>query len=122
MRRPLILLILLACSKPMQSQSLPAALPAPAASVPQADDATWLRRVTLDLVGRIPTLGEVRGFLADRDPARRTKVVDRLLASDDYAEHWADVYTELLVGLDVRPPQIGVRFREWLVASLREGK
>ena len=38
-----------------------------------ADDFTWLRRVTLDLVGRIPTPLEARSFAQDKDPAKKTK-------------------------------------------------
>ncbi len=45
-------------------------------------------RVSLDLAGRLPDLGERSGFLADPDPDKRTKVVDRLLASDGFVEFW----------------------------------
>ena len=44
-----------------------------------ADDATFLRRVDLDVIGTIPTAVEARAFLASKDPAKRTKVVDQLL-------------------------------------------
>jgi hypothetical protein len=62
--------------------------PAPAAS-----DGEYLRRVTLDLAGRVPTRAEVAAYHGDK-----AALVESLLASPDYAEHWADVYEDLLVG------------------------
>src|SRR5438874_3225907 len=44
-------------------------------------DNEFLRRVTLDLTGRIPTPQEITAFTADTDPAKRDKIVDKLLAS-----------------------------------------
>jgi hypothetical protein len=54
-----------------------------------ADDATFLRRVTIDVCGRLPTPTEVRGFLADPAPDRRSKAIDRLLDSADYPAYFA---------------------------------
>lgn len=56
---------------------------------PEADKATLLRRVTLDLTGLLPTPAEVDTFLADASPGAYEKVVDRLLASTAYGEHRA---------------------------------
>jgi hypothetical protein len=56
---------------------------------PQADDAALVRRLTLDLVGRIPTLGEVERYVGSSDPDKRAELVDRLLASPGYARHQA---------------------------------
>lgn len=55
-----------------------------------ADDAEFLRRITLDLAGRIPTVTETRQFLADTSPDRRVKVIDRLLAAPTYAVNMAE--------------------------------
>jgi len=63
------------------------------APAPEASDGELLRRVTLDLAGRVPTRAEVAAYRGDK-----AALVDRLLASADYAEHWADVYEGLLVG------------------------
>src|SRR5579884_2955013 len=52
-----------------------------------ADDATFLRRVSLDLAGAIPSYDEARTFLADADPHKREKLIDRLLADPRYAAH-----------------------------------
>ena len=52
---------------------------------PTASDAEFLRRVTLDLAGRVPTIKETRSFLETADTNKRVQVVERLLASKDYA-------------------------------------
>src|SRR5262245_18046138 len=54
-------------------------------SAPPADDANFLRRVTLDLAGRIPSAAETKEFLAATDPSKRQQLVDRLLSSPDFA-------------------------------------
>jgi hypothetical protein len=69
---------------------------------PLAGDAEYLRRVTLDLTGRLPSLDQARAFLADRNPRKREHLVDELLASPAYAEHFADVYGDLLFGREAR--------------------
>ena len=60
----------------------------PAAPV---DDATFLRRTYLLLVGRIPMPSEVYSFLEDGDPNKRAKLIDRLLTTPGYANHFAAV-------------------------------
>lgn len=64
---------------------------------PQASDAVFCRRVHLDLVGLPPTTEALAAFLADEDPQKRTKLVERLL--DDrvaYADHWMSFWNDLL--------------------------
>ncbi len=53
-----------------------------------ASDLKWLRRVTIDLTGRLPTIEQVRRFEDDRDPEKRTTYVDRLLASSALSDYW----------------------------------
>lgn len=85
--------------------------------VPSAvcDDATFLRRVTVDLAGRLPTVDEVRGFLADSSPEKRRTLVDRLLASPDYpaffAMRWGTILRNSnLAGAD----QAAYAFHNWI--------
>src|SRR5688500_16530617 len=56
---------------------------------PKADDATFLRRVYLDLVGTIPTYDEARQFLDDTDAGKRDQLIARLLDDPRYAQHQA---------------------------------
>jgi hypothetical protein len=65
------------------------------ASAPLSSDAEFLRRVTLDLTGRIPDAATVRAFLADPSGDKRSRMIDALLASDAFVERWAFYYDEL---------------------------
>ena len=62
----------------------------------RCDDATFLRRVSLDLTGRLPTPGDVEAFLSNRDDDKRHKLVDRLLASEEFTEFWTFKFAKLL--------------------------
>jgi hypothetical protein len=59
--------------------------------IAKADDATFLRRVWIDLAGHVPPALVVREFLYDKDPEKRAEMVDRLLNSEDFGDHWARV-------------------------------
>lgn len=62
-----------------------------------ADDAEFLRRVYLDIAGRIPATAETRAFLDDQAADKRTKLIDRLLASPEYARRMADLFHVMLM-------------------------
>jgi hypothetical protein len=62
-----------------------------------ADDAEFLRRVTLDLSGKIPAVGEVREFLDDPRPDKRERLVERLLDSPAYIAHFTSVEKRLMI-------------------------
>src|SRR5439155_1639657 len=64
---------------------------------PPAGDAEFLRRVYLDLTGRIPPVAEVRRFLADPSPDKRPRLVERLLKSPLYAIHFTNHWRSLIV-------------------------
>src|SRR2546423_1612265 len=53
----------------------------------QADDYTLIRRLTLDLVGRIPTPAETRAYVESKDAKKREQLVDRLMASPAFVGH-----------------------------------
>lgn len=63
---------------------------------PVCDDATFLRRVTLDIAGRLPTEKEVLSFQENKAPAKRDAVIESLLDSPDYADYFANKWTALL--------------------------
>ncbi len=89
------------------------------------DDMTFLRRATIDVTGRLPTLDEVEKFLADRDNKKREKLIDRLLTSGDYADYFANKWSAILrnkregTGDDIKPT---AAFHEWIRDSLRANK
>jgi hypothetical protein len=64
---------------------------------PPADDAEYLRRVYLDLVGKTPTAAQARDFLDDTNPDKRSQLVEALLDSPAYLSHATEVYRALLL-------------------------
>ena len=66
----------------------------------RADDAEYLRRVSLDIVGVIPSAEEASKFLDDKSPYKRQKLVESLLKDRRYAGHWSTVWSGILVGFD----------------------
>jgi hypothetical protein len=64
---------------------------------PRADDGEFLRRVYLDLAGRVPTVEEARTFLEDKRADKRARLVDKLLAGPRYATHFANVWRARLL-------------------------
>ncbi|MCI0663587.1 MAG: DUF1553 domain-containing protein, partial [Acidobacteria bacterium] len=65
------------------------------ASAPLSTDAEFLRRVTLDLAGRIPSLDEVVNFLQDTNPHKRDVLVDSLIATPEFVDKWAMFFGDL---------------------------
>jgi len=65
---------------------------------PPTDDVTLLRRLSLDLTGRLPSPESVRAYVDDPTPARvkRTKMIDKLIASPEYVDHWTVKWGDLL--------------------------
>jgi hypothetical protein len=87
-----------------------------------ASDAEFMRRVYLDLTGRIPHVSEVQAFLDDPSPDRRELLVERLLAHRDHATHLAAVWREVLLPSDVDLTRLGgtAKFDEWLAERFAE--
>jgi hypothetical protein len=63
---------------------------------PAVNDAAFLRRVTLDAIGLVPTPEEVSAFLADSSPNKRAKAIDRLLADPRWADRWTPYWQDVL--------------------------
>lgn len=92
----------------------------------QADRATLIRRVSLDLIGLPPTLEQVDQFIADEAPDAYERLVDRLLASEHYGERWARRWLDLARYADTngyekdRPRSIWP-YRDWVIHALNDG-
>ncbi len=85
-----------------------------------ADDAEWVRRVHLDISGHIPDLEVVQKFIADKDKAKRAKLIDRLLDEDPgYVRHFTTIWTNNLIGRAPPPANMGIN-RSSLQKFLRE--
>ncbi|MDX1945853.1 MAG: PSD1 and planctomycete cytochrome C domain-containing protein [Pirellulaceae bacterium] len=91
---------------------------------PRADDAEFLRRIYLDLAGRIPSYEETTAFLAADHPQKRRQLIDERLASPEFGRHQAILWHKLLIpksaGAYPRIPH--ERFREWLADSFNSGR
>ena len=64
---------------------------------PTSDDAEFLRRVYLDLAGRIPSSSETRGFLADSTPDKRERLINALLTGADYPRRMRELFHAMLL-------------------------
>lgn len=89
-----------------------------------ADKSTWLRRVTLDLTGLVPTLAEQDAFLKDETASAYERVVDRLLASEQYGvrygRHWLDVLRYSDVD-EHMPAAAGIHYwRDWVISAVNQ--
>jgi hypothetical protein len=86
------------------------------------DDLTFLRRVTLDLTGRIPSIVDSRDFLADQSPDKRARAIDRLMSSPDYFRHLAVVFDVMLMERRGDKHVKNVEFRAWLQEFFQQKK
>ncbi|MCB1277886.1 DUF1549 domain-containing protein [Prosthecobacter sp.] len=92
---------------------------------PATDDNTFVRRIYLDVIGRIPTTRETEEFLASKDADKRAKLIDKLLASEAYVQHffnyWADVL-RLTTNGNQTGAITGAAYANFVKESLRENK
>lgn len=65
-------------------------------SAPRSSDSVFLRRIYLDISGRIPTLAETTSFLASDDPQKRQQLIDKLLESEGYVSHYFNFWADIL--------------------------
>ena len=91
---------------------------------PMADDSVFLRRVTLDVAGRLPTAAETSEFLASTAADKRDLVIDRLLASPEHADFFANKWTSLLKNRrdDASDITSNFAFHAWVRDSLLANK
>lgn len=89
-----------------------------------SDDATFLRRVSLDIAGALPDDEKVRQFLASTEPEKRDRLIDQLLESTEYADHFANKWNFILrnkksKGEDTAGTHL---FHRWIWDSIYENK
>jgi hypothetical protein len=93
---------------------------------PLAEDAEFLRRVYLDLVGRIPTYEQTNAFLNSKEADKRAKLIDELLARPEYGVNFASIWRDLVVDRSAENSQARQNFSwefvDWLAAGLNKGR
>ena len=101
-------------AKQREMQLIPAAV---------APDEVFLRRVYLDVIGVLPSPAEAAAFLDSKDPEKRSKLADQLLAREEYAAHWALKWADVLRGSPVTISERGVHsFHRYLVRTMAEDR
>ena len=93
---------------------------APSAPAP---DAAFLRRVSLDATGVLPTAEEAETFLTSADPAKRGKLIDSLFSREEFIDYWAYKYSDLLLvsSKKLRPNAMWA-FYDWIRLSVKQNK
>jgi hypothetical protein len=88
---------------------------------PRCDDAEFIRRASLDIIGRIPSADRVVAFLADADPDKRRKLIDELLADPEYGEHFAGIWFHQMIKRDSdNRLLIADNFADWLAQQFNK--
>jgi hypothetical protein len=89
-------------------------------------DPVFLRRVHLDLIGTLPTAAEARAFLADKSPAKRSKLIESLFKRDEFADYWANKWSDLLRVKAEFPinlwPNAAQAYHHWIHAGIKTNK
>lgn len=88
------------------------------------DDATFLRRLSLDLIGRPPSVSEITRFGLDPSPNKRRVAVDRLLESPQYATNWSQYWRDTIFrrATNVRSNLVRPAFESWMAECLSENR
>ena len=91
---------------------------------PLAEDATFLRRVTIDIAGRLPTREETTRYLTNDSPSKRDELVARLVNSGDYADYFANKWSSILRNRrsDKNVKIASYNFHDWIRDSLDQDK
>jgi len=88
----------------------------------QSADGEFIRRLSLDLTGRLPSVSSVRAFLESASPDKRNRLIDDLLDSTEFNIFWAYNFSELL---RIRPQKLGTEganaYFEWLSRQIEDG-
>lgn len=87
-------------------------------------DEKYIRRAYLQIAGRIPTINEYNEFILNTDPNKRHKLVDKLIASEDYVSHWFNYWADILRTEDRFNVNymVGEPYIDWIKSSIKENK
>lgn len=89
----------------------------------RCDDATFLRRASLDVIGTLPTADEVTAFLSDTAADKRARLVDRLLERNEYIDYWTMKWLDILRADQlIISPQGTVAMQRWLKRSFADNR
>jgi hypothetical protein len=94
------------------------------AAAARTTDEQFIRRVSLDLTGRLPGSADIAQFTASTDPAKRSRLIDRLLADYAFARHWARYWRDVVTARITNRRSMGLTrsFEEWLYEQLRANR
>jgi hypothetical protein len=87
-------------------------------------DEQFVRRVWLDLTGRLPMPADVTEFIADKSPNKRAQLIDKLLASDEFAKHWGLYWRDVITSkvADQRLNFFTPHFEKWIVEQIKSNR
>lgn len=79
------------------------------------NDAEFIRRVSIDTIGKLPTADDVHAFVSDADENKRAKLVDKLLATEDFVDYWTYKWSDILLvnGRLLRQPAVEAYYK-WI--------
>ena len=89
-----------------------------------SDDATFLRRVTIDIAGRLPGIDETNAFLTNNFPEKRTQKIEQLLDSSNHADYFAGKWAAILRNKRAKPEHArgSVAFHQWLRDAIHNNR
>jgi Protein of unknown function (DUF1553)/Protein of unknown function (DUF1549) len=90
---------------------------------PLCDDATFIRRATLDTIGMLPTAAAVKSFLNDKSPDKRARLIEELLTRPEYVDYWTYKWSDLLLVTGDRLRPVALQsFNKWIRDSVAADK
>jgi hypothetical protein len=90
---------------------------------PNASDEMFIRRAFLDAAGILPTAEEVENFLADKSPNKREKLIEAILAKDEFTDYWAYKWSDLMLVSSKKLGPVGMQsFYNWIRDSVKQNK
>jgi hypothetical protein len=91
---------------------------------PRTTDEQFIRRVYLDVTGELPSPADVEEFVANKDSHKRTKLIDKVLNSEEYAKHWARYWRDVFLAATTNPQNrvLIPSFESWLTEEFAKNR